>query len=215
MSGYLILDTETTGLFDNKRRSDEEGQPRLASAAMIFVTEELETVHEYHMLVQPHGWIFDDESKAAQVNGLTHAKLAAEGVPILDVLSVFNGAIDDGGIVVCHGTRHDLRAMRAELRRAGLPDRFEETKTICTMNASAPIVGLKRKNGAPKWPTLQEAYEHFTRGTPDATPVVYHNALADARCTLGIFRRLKELNALPKPKVFYARGKEPDVLSAR
>ncbi len=103
----------------------------------------------------------------------------------------------------------DLKILRGESRRAGLDDRFEKTYSIDCMSACMPIVGLKRKNGAPKWPTLQEAHDYFTRDAPGVTSVAYHNALADARSTLGIFRRLKELNALPEPKVFYARTKEP------
>lgn len=205
---YMVIDCETNGLPVYRRHgeivpADHPSQPRLASLAIILLDHELLIESERLFFIRPEGWSMTQE--ATEVNGLTDAHLYQDGIPILDVLGPYLDTIDSGRVVVAHNARNDLKVMRGEARRAGLDDRFEKTLNICTMMASTPIVGLKRKNGAPKWPTLEEAdVFFFGRGCINA----YHNALFDARATLGIFRKLKELNALPEPKIFYAKNKE-------
>ena len=201
---YMVIDVETSHLLSYKPAADDPTQPRLASLAIILLDQELLIESERLFFIKPDGWSMSAEATA--VNGLTDIHLYQGGVPVLDVLGPYFDSIEAGRIVIAHNARHDLKVMRGEARRAGLDDRFEKTLNICTMMASTPIVGLKRKNGAPKWPTLEEAdVFFFGRGCINA----YHNALFDARATLGIFRKLKELGALPEPKIYYARNKEP------
>ncbi|MEY4951800.1 MAG: hypothetical protein RL299_224, partial [Pseudomonadota bacterium] len=38
--GYLVIDTETSGLFDFKKPADDPSQPRLASLAMIWADDD-------------------------------------------------------------------------------------------------------------------------------------------------------------------------------
>ena len=200
---YMVLDTETNGLPKYHLPADHPDQPRLASLAVILLDNELAIESEKLFFIKPDGWGMTE--KATAVNGLTDVHLYQDGVPVVDVLGPFHDAIDAGRVVVGFNSRMDLKILRGESRRAGLDDRFEKTLSIDCMSACTPIVGLKRKNGAPKWPTLQEAFEYFYKAP---IYVNYHNALNDARATFAIFRELKKLDALPEPKVYYARGKE-------
>ena len=38
---YVVIDTETSGLFDFSKPADAEGQPRLASLAMVFLDQDM------------------------------------------------------------------------------------------------------------------------------------------------------------------------------
>jgi DNA polymerase III epsilon subunit-like protein len=191
----LVIDTETTGLFDFKQPADAEGQPRMASIAMI----EAVLVHgptpdsvpqwfqqlEYHTLIRPDGWEMTPEAFA--VNGLTTERLADEGIPIAEILERYVSVIERGDtVIVAHNATFDTKVCRAELRRAGMDDLYTQTQTICTMMKSNPICKIPKANGRGiKWPTLDEAYQFFM-GRPRQGKT--HDSLIDARdCFEGVF----------------------------
>ena len=64
--GYAIIDTETSGLFDFSKPADAEGQPRLASFAVVKLDADLneEASHEY--LVKPESWSLSPEVMAIE-----------------------------------------------------------------------------------------------------------------------------------------------------
>jgi DNA polymerase III epsilon subunit-like protein len=208
-NSWLVIDCETSGLPKYHLPADHPDQPRLASLAVILLDHDLLVEKESLFFIRPDGWSMTPG--ATVVNGITDAHLYQDGIPVMDVLTPYFDSIDSGRTVVGFNVRMDLKVLRGEARRAGLDDRFEKTYNVDCMHAAMPIVGLKRKNGQPKWPTLQEAYEFFYKpyqnlGAGGGAPCVYHNALFDGRCTVEIFRKLKELGALPEPKVYYAKS---------
>lgn len=91
--------------------------------------------------------------------------------------------------------------MRAELRRAGREDRFEETKNTCLMRGLAPYKdeGLCIVRGYVK---LSEACEYFGIVNENA-----HDAMADAEAALGILKCLIRDGRVIEPKVHYAQGR--------
>lgn len=198
---YLILDSENTGLFDYKKPADAEGQPRLASLAMIFVDENLAIEREQLFLVKPDGWVMPKEAEA--INGLSTEYLMANGSPIRDALLAFALAIDAGYVVVAHNCQHDLKGIRAENRRAGLPDLFEQTPNICTMRGLVGTCKIPYANGRGgfKFPKLAEAMEHFKIPQDGA-----HTAMGDARSALALFRKGMELGVMPEPEVHHAKA---------
>lgn len=196
---YLIIDTETSGLFDFSQPADGDGQPRMASLAMIFLDEKMEPEMELSMLIKPVGWTMNAEASA--INGLTDEILNKDGVLIADALNQYVGAVDDGHIVVAFNSQFDTKVLRGELRRAGMDDRFEKTPTICTMRASTELVKAPKKTGRGfKFPKLEEACKYFGITNEGA-----HSALHDARACVQIMRCLKTVNALPEPKVYFAK----------
>lgn len=202
---YCVLDTEGSGLFRYKDElgnpvpADAEGQPRLAELVMIFANEDLEIESEYQAYVRPDGWEMSEG--ATKVNGLTTEFLRENGVAIADVLGAYTAAINDGRIIVAHNAQHDCKQMRAELRRAGMPDLFEQTPNFCTMRALTDVCCIlnARGNGW-KWPKLSEACVHF-----GLDALGDHTAMADARAVLMLMREMKKRGILPDAKVHYAR----------
>lgn len=188
---YLILDTETTGVPDFTAPADAEGQPLVASLAMIFCDRELNVQAEWSTLIRPEGWIMPAEAGA--INGLTTERLMAEGIPMLIPAMVYAAAVDDGRTVVAHNQRFDTKMMRGELRRHGLNDRYAKTKTICTMGHGRKVCSGGR---------LSVVYNDLC-GEFLTDP---HKALGDARACLAILRKLVErgIVTLPSPWPFDA-----------
>jgi DNA polymerase-3 subunit epsilon len=195
---YLCIDTEGSALFDYKRSADAEGQPRLAALGMVFLSPDLEVEREVEFFVQPDGWELTPE--AAAINGLTSEILIERGVPVRVLLEAYTAAIQEGRIVVAHNAQHDCKQLRAELRRAGMPDLFEKTPNICTMRGL--INHVPGPDGKKKWPKLIEACRHF--GIPLDEQ---HTAIGDARAVVHLLRKMADLNGYLEPKVHYAKNR--------
>jgi len=195
---YLVIDTETTGLFDFSKPADAEGQPRLANLAMIALDSDLKEEARWNLYIKPDGWKMAPE--AQKTNGLTDEFLTANGVPVKDALETYVGLIEQGYIVVAFNAQYDTKVMRGELRRAGMEDRFETTPNICAMRALTGVCKLPRANGKGyKFPKLVEACHHFHIDQPEA-----HTALGDVIVTAQLLAWLTKLELLPEPEVHYA-----------
>lgn len=201
--GYIVTDTEGTGLFNYKEPADADGQPRMASLTMLFVNEALEIEKEYSVYIRPDGWEMTEG--ATKVNGLTTEFLNEHGIPITEALNEYSSAVDNGRIMACHNSQHDAKQIRAELRRAGMDDRFERAPNICTMRALTDICKIppRGNRGGYKWPSLSEACVFF-----HMEEFGDHTAKADAYACLALLRKLKEMGAMPVPAVHFAKGRE-------
>ena len=195
--GYLVVDVETNALPDYKRPADAEGQPRLASIAMLFVTAELVEESIYSTLVRPLGWSMQPDATA--VNGLTDEMLHELGIPVDEVLRAYGAAIEAGRAVIAFNSRFDLKTLRGELRLAGMDDLFEQTPNWCTMRAANPLVKAVGKTGRPKFPRLEEACRHFGIEAADV-----HSALGDALACLELARALVAAGVPIDPQVHHA-----------
>ncbi len=200
--GYIITDTEGTGLFNYKEPADADGQPRLASLTMIFCNERLEVEMEYSVYIRPDGWEMSEG--ATKVNGLTNEFLNEHGIPVVEALNEYSSAVDNGRIMVAHNSQHDGKQLRAELRRAGMDDRFERAPNICTMRALTNICKIppKGNRGGYKWPSLSESCVFF-----HMEEFGDHTAKADAYACLALLRKLKEMGQMPEPAVHYAKDR--------
>lgn len=204
---YLVFDTETTGLFQFKDKAtglpipaDAEGQPRMASFAAIIADEAGREISRHKHFIKPDGWSIDG-TEAGAINGLTDAFLEENGVPVAEVLALWNGWIDQGLKVCAFNSQFDQKVMRAELRRAGLPDRFEDTRAFCLMRGLQPYGadGLCIMRGFVK---LSVACEWF--GITNANA---HDAMADAEAARCLLERMISDNRLPEAKVHLAVAK--------
>lgn len=202
---YAVIDTETSGLFDFKKPADAPGQPRLATVSIITLTAALEVEAENHFMVKPDGWELTPE--AAAVNGLTMEQLAAEGIPVKEVLDCYTSLVLNGWVIVAYNAQFDTKMLRGELRRAGMDDLFEKTPNVCLMRASTSVCQIQGKKGF-KFPKLSEACAFFKIEQPAA-----HSSGGDARSAVEILRHLVALKALPEPEVHYAANR-PDSAAA-
>lgn len=203
---YAIIDTEGSGLFDFSKPTDAEGQPRLAELAIIYADAEFNIEREYRAYVKPDGWTMDE--RATAVNGLTDEILNEKGVPVVDILAEYTAAIKAGYVVVAFNAQHDTKSMRAELRRAGLPDLFEETKNICVMRKAAGII--PKAGGKKGWPKLIEARAHLGLSNEGA-----HTAGVDVMTALHILKYLAANGADLTPEVHYSKSHETIVAAGK
>lgn len=201
--GYMTLDTEGTGLFDYKQPADADGQPRMASLTIIYCDADMVEERRYSAFIRPDGWEMTEG--ATKVNGITTEYLNEHGVPIAEALNEFQSGIDNGYILVAHNAQHDGKQLRAELRRAGMDDRFEQTPQICTMRAMTDVCKIPPRGGRGgwKWPALSETLLFI--GETDLGDHTAHN---DAEGALKLLRYLKARKLLPEPKVYYKKDRE-------
>jgi DNA polymerase-3 subunit epsilon len=203
MTQHLVIDCETSGLFDYSREADAPGQPRLCQIGMIWVDDDLATIREVEHVIRPAGWEIEPEATA--INGFTQEMLQQDGIDIEGPLHDYASAIDDHHVIVGFNVPFDVKLMRGELRRFGLEDRYMKTRTLCVMQGCRRIVDARTKDGRSKAPKLEEACSHFAIGI-EPFP---HRALGGARAALEILRKLRELGQMPAYKDPYDKGLEP------
>lgn len=211
---YVVFDTENNGLFEYKDPvtkvsipADAPGQPRLASICAIIADQHGNEISRSIRYIKPEGWSMRDlehktkegKQTASEVNGLTDEFLSENGVPVRQVLDEWHGYIDQGLVVAAYNAQHDNKQMRAELRRAGMDDRFEETKNTCLMRSLKPYKEQGLKVAGWGMVKLSVACEFFGIPLIDA-----HDAEADTVAALGVLKVLIRDGNLLEPKVHYA-----------
>jgi len=87
---------------------------------------------------------------------------------------------------------------------AGLPDRFMQTRYICTMQGSRQIVDARTADGKKKAPRLEEACAFFGIEVEEKGA---HTGIGGAERALQILRHLKDRGEMPSFKDPY--DKEP------
>ncbi len=197
---YLIIDCETSGLYNYSLPADHESQPHVASVAMLHVTRDFKCVDAHYSLIFPNGWRM--EEGATKCNGLTDELLMNYGKDITKSLIYYRRKILMGLTVVSYNAQFDCKGMRSEFRRVGKSDLFDLTKNICMMRLYTDICKIPFKNNRPakdgrmyKWPKLTEACK-----SADIPFVETHNALADCMPVLELMKRYEELSGKPLPK---------------
>ncbi len=219
---YMVIDTEGTGLFRHKNpdgsvaRSDEPGQPRMAEFAAVLCDDEFAIEKAYQLYIRPDGWLNADGSpmvempeEALKANGLTFAFLEAHGAPVREALEWFSENIK-GRVLLGFNQQHDGRQMRGELRRAGMPDLFEETPNICAMRSiTTNYKGMVKKlNGKGGFPRLIDAAAHFN--VPGYEEEKHHKGVEDANATVWVARELHKMGKLLPAAVHRAKGMEDE-----
>lgn len=197
---FTVIDTESSSLFDFKKPADAEGQPRLAQLCMIDVNDQLMIEGEANYYVRPDGWSMDPQ--ATEINGLTDEFLNEHGHPITEVLSEYQNRILNGRAIVAFNAQFDCKAMRGELRRAGLDDLFMRTRNVCVMRKANGFI--LKAGGKKGWPSLQEARAHLGLTSDGA-----HKAVKDCHDALEVFRFLRSAGADLTPEVHLASDKNP------
>ncbi len=189
----LIFDTETTGMVKWKLDPTHESQPDLIQLGMILVETGAWRPHSRHsMLVKlPAGVRIEEGAKEA--HGITEEDCERYGVVSTVACSLFNQLCMQADAIVAHNMSFDRSIMLTALHRLGnKPDRMAGKRLICTKEESTDILKLPGKYDSYKWPTLAEAYQHFTGQELEGA----HDALVDSEACLKVFRALVEIGAI-------------------
>lgn len=201
--GYLVIDTETSGLFDFSKEADADGQPRMATCALVWLDQNYDVEMYADLPIKPDGW--ELTPAAVAVNGLTMEYLLNHGVPVQMALDRYTKAIvEDRRVVIAHNAQFDCKMMRAELRRAGMSDLFEQTRNICTMRSADKLMKgqIKKLNGRGGYPRLIDMAAHFNVDYPTTD---HHSAMADAMVTANVAALMARIGALLPAEVHYAK----------
>lgn len=190
----LCFDTETTGKarFDLPPAAPE--QPRLIQLGAILVDGEFNVRGEINLIVQPEGYLIPGE--VAAIHGITQDIAAKFGVHREAVIEAFGELIAKADTFVAHSFDFDCLVLNAFAHRSARGAKYGFGRIagagFCTMKAMTPICKLPGQYGDYKWPKLQEAHRHAFGIEFDGA----HDAMADVRACLRIYRWLKQQAAV-------------------
>jgi len=182
----LIFDTETTGMVQFRKPPEDKTQPDLIQLGMLLVdTDDWKPRARNSLLIQ----LADSvriEPGAFDAHGISEEECARYGVSPVVACALFNQACMQADIIVAHNLAFDTSIMKTALFRLGnKPHRFDGRQQVCTKEASTDVLKLPGKYGY-KWPTLAEAYKHYSGGEIEGA----HDALVDSEACLEVFRGL-------------------------
>lgn len=189
----LIFDTETTGIVVRDRPPEDPQQPDLVQLGMLLVeTDDWSPRARHAMLVHLADGV-SIEAGARKAHGISEEDCQRYGVPPMVAGSLFNQLCLQADLLVAHNIAFDRIIMQTVLHRlGGKPDRMEGLRQICTMQESTEILKLPGRFDSYKWPSLSEAYRHFTEREIEGA----HDALVDSQACLDVFRALVDRGAV-------------------
>lgn len=198
---YLIFDTETTNLPNDKIPLDSPNQARICQLACLLLDAEFKEISSFCTLIKPSGWIMSPG--AEKVHGITQKACEDFGIEIAEALAKYEALTCE--FRIAHNIKFDKRLLDIEyFLHKKCWNSWDETRTICTMLNTTMICKLPNKwrNGY-KWPKLSECYQYFFHEElKDA-----HDASADVRATARVFRHLviNKFITLPEIQVVCAK----------
>jgi DNA polymerase-3 subunit epsilon len=204
MKTILFYDTETTGLPEWSKPSEDPCQPRVTQlAAELCIEETGETIAELNHIILPDGWTIPAD--VAAMTGLTTELALIEGVAADLVIHEFIEMWNRAGLRSAHNEQFDMRMLRIELVRHqvfraqlvnGVPfaDHWKAGPAFCTQGKATKIVNDARPAGDKKKTcTLGEAYAHFTGKTLEGA----HNAKVDVMACKAVYYGIKAAVGAP------------------
>lgn len=157
---FLVFDTETTGLPKNYNSpvSDSDNWPRLVQIAWQLHDETGALISSNNFIVRPEG--FDIPFNSAKIHGISTEYAKEHGLPLEEVLSLFEKVLSKTKIVVGQNIEFDLNIIGAEHYRLGMSSPLLQLPTIDTKEDGTEFCAIPGgKGGKYKWPTLTELHQ--------------------------------------------------------
>ncbi len=198
MKLFLFYDTETTGMYDFKRKPDHPSQPHLVQYAGLLVDPESRRI--FRALACLVNSMVKIPAEATKVHGITNEMVQRGGAEPEHVLNWHWEALSYSNLVVAHNISFDRRIMDTVATRTGIPEKDWPSKQgvpeYCTMKAGTDLCKLPGPYGF-KWPKLEELHQHlFHEGFPA------HDALADVQaCAKCYFKMVGNKPKKPEPEM--------------
>ena len=159
---YLLLDTETTGLFPRGALATDTvafNNARVVQWTGLLCDQTWTPVEDIvDCVLCRDGFSIDN----AEFHGITNARSDAEGIPFTRMArELLYPLLRRCTHIVAHNAEFDLTVLQSELYRYQLYDILYELQAktvVCTMLLLTPYVGATNRWGQQKWPTLAELY---------------------------------------------------------
>ena len=129
---YLIFDTETTGLPKrwNAPITDVDNWPRCIQIAWQLHDELGNCLEHQDYLIRPDG--FNIPYDAEKIHGISTELASEQGLPLLEVLELFNTALSKTTFVVGQNLGFDLNIMGCEFHRLQVASPLAELPVLDT-----------------------------------------------------------------------------------
>jgi DNA polymerase-3 subunit epsilon len=164
---HIVLDTETTGF-------NAETDDRLVEIGAVEVFNYVPTGRIFHKYINPQREV---SAGAVAVHGLTYERLQNEPL-FAEIYDEFMEFIGDAPLVI-HNAEFDMRFLRAEAKRMGMPQ-LPMDRAIDTL-----AIARKKFPGAPN--SLDALCKRFNVDNSSRT---YHGALLDALLLADVYLEL-------------------------
>jgi DNA polymerase-3 subunit epsilon len=197
MNTLLFIDTETTGKIDRYLPPTHDRQPHMVQLAAMLTDEAGKRMAQFVTLIRPTTW--EIPAEASRVHGITTDDCMRCGVPLDVAIITLNSMIDAASKIIAHNMDFDSVIIRGTARHVSFPVVLEErmTDTYCTMKAATDVVRIPSpyRAGQFKWPSLAEAYKHFTGKELSGA----HDAMVDVEACAAVYLAMNQCKpeALP------------------
>ena len=155
---YLFFDVETTGLWRRDLEATDPKQPKIVQIAAQLASEDDKVHAQLACIVQPDKWTIPKE--ASDIHKITDNIALQHGVPLINVLAMFNSLSAQADVLVAHNTSFDLQMVLREFNAIGKSFRIPKEQH-CTMMTAKDILKLESDFDDYKFPKLEETYKHF------------------------------------------------------
>jgi len=185
---YLIFDTETTGLPKrwNAPITDTDNWPRCVQIAWQLHDEIGNCISHKDFLINPVD--FNIPYDAEQIHGISTELAQNQGLPLQEVLEIFNQDLAKTKFIVGQNLGFDINIMDCEFYRVGIDSLLNNLPVLdtCTEDTAKLCKLPGGRGGKFKLPTLTELHQYlFGESFGEA-----HNATADVEATTRCFFEL-------------------------
>lgn len=193
----LVFDTETTGLPNNWKSTDEKDWPHVVQLSYILydvIQDKILVCHDW--LIKVNEYISPESEKIHKISNL---KSKVEGENISDALINFNICLQNADKIVAHNLNFDKTVLTFEGQRNNINVFNVPIDEYCTMLYGTDLCKIIKtkywsKNDPYKWPTLNELHKHLFNNNLNGL----HNAMVDIltclRCYMKMEYKLDLLN---------------------
>ena len=168
MKKLLFFDTETNGLpvVFHAPIKDTSNWPRITQLGWELCWENGETIQQVCEIIKPDKWLVP-KTEFFIKQGISTEKCEEEGVPMTSMLSYFIEDLNQADLLIAHNMSFDLPVISCEMYRYRMKPEGP-TEKYCTKLESTPICKLPGfYYGKYKWPSLEEAYNHYFGPMPE------------------------------------------------
>ncbi len=190
----LIFDTETTGMVTWNEPPDHPSQPDLVQLAMLLIERDDWSIKTRSSFIVQLANGVEIDAEAEATHGISAADCERYGVAPIVAVPVFHQLCIQAAASGARDISFERSVTLTALHRLGnKPDRMDGKDLVCTKEATTDVLKLPGKYGKYKWPTLAEAYRHYTGLEIEGA----HDALADTLACLEVYRALVSEGIVP------------------